>query len=281
MRGNIPQRINTTEEFVKYAISQAPKNVNEKLDKLLYNLSIIGKTPGKGISIDNEKDYPLGYCKDACELQYYLNHFTSGDNQYLKTEDGKYYLSVKGWDRIGKLNERNINSVQCFVAMWFDDDDVMLPVYTNYISKAVENAGYKPIIVSDVKHDNEVTSQILAEIQKSKFVIADFTGQRAGVYFEAGFAKGLGLNVIWTCKKDWFDNKEAETAGEYKINGQWVKGIIKEERHTHFDVNHRRFILWEDTTKENLSKFQEDIYNSIVEQFGEGPLKNNENQTSK
>ena len=43
------------------------------------------------------------------------------------------------------------------------------------------------------------------QIRKSKFLIADFTGQRGGVYYEAGFAYGLGLPVIWTCRKDWFD----------------------------------------------------------------------------
>ena len=29
-----------------------------------------------------------------------------------------------------------------------------------------------------------------------------FTGHRGGVYFEAGFALGLGREVIWTCRKD-------------------------------------------------------------------------------
>ncbi len=30
-------------------------------------------------------------------------------------------------------------------------------------------------------------------------MVADFTGQRNGVYFEAGFAYGLGRKVIWMC----------------------------------------------------------------------------------
>ena len=30
---------------------------------------------------------------------------------------------------------------------------------------------------------------------------ADFTQNRPGVYFEAGFALGLGKRVIWLCKK--------------------------------------------------------------------------------
>jgi hypothetical protein len=34
----------------------------------------------------------------------------------------------------------------------------------------------------------------MAEIQKSRFVVADYTGQRNGVYFEVGFAVGLGLD---------------------------------------------------------------------------------------
>ncbi len=35
-----------------------------------------------------------------------------------------------------------------------------------------------------------------------RFMIADFTGHRGGVYFEAGFAHGLGIPVIWTCRED-------------------------------------------------------------------------------
>lgn len=38
-------------------------------------------------------------------------------------------------------------------------------------------------------------------IKSSKAVIADFTGNRTAVYYEAGFAMGLGIPVIWTCKK--------------------------------------------------------------------------------
>jgi hypothetical protein len=33
-------------------------------------------------------------------------------------------------------------------------------------------------------------------------LVADFTGQRGGVYWEAGFAQGLGIPVIRTCKSD-------------------------------------------------------------------------------
>ena len=35
----------------------------------------------------------------------------------------------------------------------------------------------------------------MAEIRRSRFVVADYTGQVNGVYFEAGFALGLGLRA--------------------------------------------------------------------------------------
>jgi hypothetical protein len=45
----------------------------------------------------------------------------------------------------------------------------------------------------------------MAEIRRSRFVVADYTGQRNGVYFEAGFGLGLGLVVIPTCRADEVD----------------------------------------------------------------------------
>ena len=51
-------------------------------------------------------------------------------------------------------------------------------------------------------------------------MVADFTGQRAGVYYEAGFATGLGRPVIWCCRKDEIDK-------------------------LHFDTNHKNHIDWE------------------------------------
>ena len=43
---------------------------------------------------------------------------------------------------------------------------------------------------------------IVAEIRRSSLLVADFTGHRGGVYFEAGLAMGLGIPVIWTCRTD-------------------------------------------------------------------------------
>jgi hypothetical protein len=54
-------------------------------------------------------------------------------------------------------------------------------------------------------HLNKVDDEIIAEIRRSRFLVADVTCEpgkvRGGVYFEAGFAMGLNIPIIWTCKE--------------------------------------------------------------------------------
>ena len=51
--------------------------------------------------------------------------------------------------------------------------------------------------------------------------MADFThgedGARGGVYYEAGFAYGLGLDVIYSCRKDMVDQLHFDTRQYYHI----------------------------------------------------------------
>lgn len=70
-----------------------------------------------------------------------------------------------------------------------------------------------------------ITDRILSEIRLAQFVVADFTGQNQGVYFEAGYAKGLGREIIWTCRAD-------------------------EIGKLHFDTKHLGHVLWK--TPEDL-----------------------------
>ena len=51
----------------------------------------------------------------------------------------------------------------------------------------------------------------MAEIKNSRFLVADVTGQRQGVYFEAGYAIGLGLPVIWSVHENDLENVHFDT----------------------------------------------------------------------
>lgn len=65
------------------------------------------------------------------------------------------------------------------------------------------------------------------------------TGYRGGVYYEAGYAKGLGKEVIITCRRDWYEGEKAGAgnSGKEKI---------------HFDINHINIIQW--STPEELKE---------------------------
>jgi nucleoside 2-deoxyribosyltransferase len=91
------------------------------------------------------------------------------------------------------------------------------------IKKVVSEAGYEPLLVDELHFDSEITinDAIIKFIKQSKFIVADFSEQKHGVYFEAGFALGLRRPVIYTCSKKDF--------GE-----------------THFDTNHYPHIVYND-----------------------------------
>ena len=44
--------------------------------------------------------------------------------------------------------------------------------------------------------DYRITDQIVQMITSARFVVADLTHERPNVYFELGFARGLGKTVI-------------------------------------------------------------------------------------
>lgn len=125
----------------------------------------------------------------------------------MEKEDDKYRLSLNGWKHIAKL--RKIDSKQAFVAMWFDPS--IDEIWEQGIKPALEETGYKPLRIDLEEHNEKICDKIIAEIRKSGLLIADFTGQRGGVYFEAGFALGLGIPVIWTCRKDYVSTLHFDT----------------------------------------------------------------------
>jgi hypothetical protein len=116
----------------------------------------------------------------------------------------QFYLrpTARGWEELDKMRRRIVDSSQAFVAMWFSDQTN--EAYTQAIAPALKDTGYKPMRIDKKDHNNKIDDEIVAEIRRSRFVVADFTCEpekpRGGVYFEAGFALGLNIPVIWTCK---------------------------------------------------------------------------------
>ena len=134
---------------------------------------------------------------------------------------------MKGYERLEEIEKPNQDSTKVFVAMWFDDS--MDKVWEKGIRPAITDAGYEPVRIDQKEHANKIDDEIIAEIRRSRFVVADFThgkiddkelpikkrGARGGVYYEAGFAQGLGIDVIFTCHEDQIDYLHFDTR-QYK-----------------------------------------------------------------
>ncbi len=84
--------------------------------------------------------------------------------------------------------------------MWFDES--LRDASENGLERGIRDAGYDPLRIDRLEHVRKIDDEIIAQIRRSRFVVADFTGHRGGVYFEAGFALGLNLPVFWTCRQD-------------------------------------------------------------------------------
>jgi hypothetical protein len=201
-------------EFEARVLSQCPERVDEKLNTILLHLHGHSVHPGSEVKVDVENDYPLFFCHGWEELVFYLHHLRDSDMIHLQEcisqgDPWVVTLSTAGWQRVEAIQKPNVDSKQAFIAMWFDDQ--MDAAYVQGIAGVEQDTGFKPLPINRKQFNDKICDQIIAEIRRSRFLIADVTGHRQGVYFEAGFAMGLGLSVIWTCRKDQIDECHFDT----------------------------------------------------------------------
>jgi nucleoside 2-deoxyribosyltransferase len=178
------------------------------------------------------------------EVDFLIGAYLKTEEQFVELDQSGAHLSVtitaRGWKHLDAL-PAGTSSVG-FVAMWFADE--MTPVWEQSFNPAITDAGYKAQRIDKEEHNNKIDDEILASIRAAKFVVADFTKQRGGVYYEAGFAQGLGKPIIWTIRQD--DLKDI-----------------------HFDTRQFNHIPWEFSA---LTDFKLALQRRIEASFGRGPL---------
>ena len=132
-----------------------------------------------------------------------------------------YVLTVEGYARLAELEIAHKASAQGFVAMWFNDSTDA--AWSKGIKLGIEDAGYEAFRIDRKEHNNKIDDEIIAELRRSRFVVADFTqgedGARGGVYYEAGFAHGLNIPVIFLVGKTWWTNSISTHANTIKSLG--------------------------------------------------------------
>ena len=223
------------EKVIRTAI--IPKTPRAKLDNLLILLHEIQENEGNRLNFHDKSTVEnLGktiYLKNYREFLFYIkalmemNYITV---KFTKTMSAEFIkdvaLTFHGFEHVVSLQEDGEKSNNCFIAMSFSDD---VKEIRKVIKNVLEETGYQPILVDEIHYESDITinDAIIKNIRKSKFLIADFTNQKHGVYFEAGFALGLKRPVIYTCSEKDFKN-------------------------SHFDTNHYPHIVYSDLNDLNI-----------------------------
>lgn len=229
-----------------------PLSPLEKMDHALIQFERMSRYVGAEVKLNSSTSYPLFYCNGPGELQSIRK--LVAENGFIREITGEIIaITAQGYQRLREIQRPNRMSHQCFVAMWFTTE--MNNVYEKAIKTAIEyketgetESRYRAVKIDNVEHINDINDEIIAQIRRSRFVVCDLTGYRGGVYFEAGFAYGLGLDVIYTCRKDWSkeevlkDNSGKKVEVLFDSNRREIP--VKKEG-VHFDLAHRNRIEWE------------------------------------
>ena len=261
---------NSCPEIFTTTISDAKQrrdlSITERVDGVLHYLESESELLGSPISYrifvliydsTTPHEFDLVYlellCHAGCiglhDLEFLLHYMNQSElivYEEFDLQNRVCTLTVKGYARLADLEKSHSHTSRAFVAMWFNES--MNGAWEIGFRPAIVGAGYEPIRVDRTEHVNKIDDQIIAEIRKSRFVVADFThgdeGVRGGVYYEAGFAHGLGMDVIFTCRHDVFG-------------------------HIHFDTRQYNHIVWQEP-----EELRDRLLKRIEAVIGEGPVRN-------
>lgn len=230
-----------TSDVLERAKTLRDLTVIERMDRLLVLFARWGTRPGERLSWLGSHTVTPGTARRQQQALAAIDAVDDGElpafRRFLEEagllrHDGpQITITAAGFTRMDDLRRGAVKTDQVFVAMWFGDD--MSTVYDDGIAPAVLESGLTPLRIDRKEHDNRIDDEIIAEIRRSELLICDFTcgtvevdGRtvvvpRGGVYYEAGFAQGLGIPVIWSVREDQID-------------------------HVHFDTRQFNHIVWKD-----------------------------------
>lgn len=235
------QRIVVAEDDLVSLAATAPiyRNFSDGVDLMLLFLS----TKAKGYMSQLEPNPILDYTRVPVENEWVFADLHGLASAMGFVDSSTRRITVDGWRRIDSLKGTSREHRQAFVAMWFDP--AMSEAWKNGFVPGIElSSYYRAFRIDGKEHNNKIDDEIVAEIRRSGLLVADFTEHRGGVYFEAGLAQGLGLPVIWTCRKDYIDS-------------------------AHFDTRQYSHIVWE--TPEDLREALDKRIRATVLPVGYGP----------
>lgn len=241
-----------------------PKTFSDRITRILLAFAKMSEFIGDTIEIDYEELLSI-YC---------VKRFDKKGNWYAKTQiedqeehitdylkSNKYIdivylekivcvcLLVDGWKRVDEMQQNLSNNKDVFVSMAFNSGTFDT---REAIRNGIINAGYSPEFIDEIIHNRQIVPEMFRLIRECRFLILDISDPNYGAYYEAGYALGLGKEVIICCSREMF-NKEFVTEEEKKY-AKYLK--------PHFDIAQKQILVWDDY--EDLTKKLEEWIKAII-----------------
>lgn len=176
---------------------------------------------------------PMGTHPDVIRSQAEFFESYLVDQGYTKEVANGFIIQPKGLERIDALQQENRSGGKnVFVSMSFSDNTRQT---REAIRNAIIDAKYSPEFIDEIIHNKQIVPEMFRLIRESRCLILEISDPNYGAYYEAGYALGLGKEVIICCSKEVF-TKKYETADEKKF-----------ERYLrpHFDIAQKQILIWE------------------------------------
>lgn len=155
---------------------------------------------GKGIHPMTNEWIELRIKYIGSHLELFVNGISVAETN-IKTQREQLLFRLRG---AGEVTVKNIEFLdlnpQAFVVMQFSDEYNAL--YTDVIKPACEQYNYEVVRADDMYTTGLIIEDITTSIRNSALVIADITPNNPNVYYEVGYAHGIGKPTILLSDKN-------------------------------------------------------------------------------
>lgn len=215
-------------DLIKAFLKNPLPDINEQANNLIIWIAE-NSSPGEKPFVQPSTHQSIIGAKNPEGFAFILKHLFNrglldGNLAEAMGAPGRAYanLTFNGWEYYNQLKRGAIDSRKAFMAMEYGDSQLDKIVEEHFIP-ALACTGFELYRLDQKPKAGLIDDRLRVEIRNSRFLISDLTHENPGAYWEAGYAEGLGKPVIYTCKKEKF-----------------------EEDKPHFDTNHHLTITWDE-----------------------------------
>ena len=221
---------------------------SDRIDKILFALSKRSRFFGDQVYYDEEELKSLMFITGIDEEGQEIDEFDIGEQinetclylierlyTRINNEGINRYITLlpEGWARIDELQRYNSDNKNVFVSMSFAEETKPT---REAIRKGIIKAEFSPEFIDEIIHNKQIVPEMFRLIRECRLLILDISDPNYGAYYEAGYALGLGKEVIISCSKERFTHKyESEEELKYQ---RYLK--------PHFDIAQKQLLIWDD-----------------------------------